>query len=158
MVMAQCGQGPSVLAQFHEPGLEWELRVGMKMERATQPGTQRRPIGHSLGSLDAQGARGCLKPVLVSLCSGIHGENPEQHRGRWSCSESFLFMTAEAAASREWMRGDFSWDSHWGCIPEVTRLDSRDPLLGFLSPLVLHSGSPGGSVNSTVSLSQIISR
>lgn len=71
-------------------------------------------------------------------------------------------MTAEAAASREWMRGDFSWDSHWGCIPEVTRLDSRDPLLGFLSPLVLHSGSPGGSVNSTVSLSplsfQMISR
>lgn len=29
-----------MLARFHELGLEWELRVGMKMERATQPGTQ----------------------------------------------------------------------------------------------------------------------
>lgn len=56
MVMAQCGKGASVFAQFHEPGLEWELRVGMKMERAIQPGTQRRPTGHSLGILDAHGA------------------------------------------------------------------------------------------------------
>lgn len=49
-----------------------------------------------------------------------------------------------------------------GCIPEVTRVDSRDPLLGFLSALVLYSGNPGGSANSTVSLSslsfQMISR
>lgn len=33
-----------MFAQFHELGLEWELDVGMKMERDTQPGTQEEPI------------------------------------------------------------------------------------------------------------------
>lgn len=35
--------GASVFAQFRELGLEWELDVGMKMERDTQPGTQEEP-------------------------------------------------------------------------------------------------------------------
>lgn len=31
-------------------------------------------------------------------------------------AQSFLFMTVEAAASWEWVRGDFSWDSHWAAF------------------------------------------